>query len=994
MDGHVAARVKRVLPLPALDGDSDAAAASSIAASGSLTMRAKAWTEADGIERVGFPAGCVPATMSVNDDHDDGPPAAAQAPHAGPHRGPANRERVAVADISGYAPAQFSQRASTAAPAALRCRRSGGLARHLMGCGSRVHRMLRALGFADDDDANAPQTLACACAAVGVLAVLLLISFAALAVVLVVMPTASHRPSQGNGPPLDVHINSAGGARVSDVDARRVLAGGNIQSFLRDSLRRANLQRRLQHNATLFAALRNANALSRRAAGHSANGWSRVQALPELEHLSFLLHEVSAYIEAVQMRDPVTGLAELSDFLLNAKGRREALQRAAERARADAVSMASATAAGASSPTARRDAAEWNAALKESFAGRSEAARLRAQLRGFIGVSSFETERMTEQPFDDLALLQYRHAWAKSEVLPMMRARSRRAGVPGAREGAGAEALQKSHAMRPPQNASPGASAAPLGVCDVVNRMAMKADLYEVSSIWNHVYYYPLRRYTALRPYSGDSVADTDAWYSAIAAAVQTRFGVPITQNKVRPTETATPPMAQRDSPLSALALPRLTFGRAAEVAHLHSAEDRQGMPEALNAKAAVNTKSIFVSIASYRDVECAPTVLNLFRTARNPSRLHIGLVQQNLDGDPPCLMPEMYTPYLCPSGGLQGAAADGGVDAARQTRARARTLYGEGTDFAEHSSSPDARHFGDRICFLAEQVRLREIDARHAKGPTYGRYMAMLLYRGEDLVLVLDSHNRFRPMWDAFSASMLLRFEDRKAVLSHYPEAYPGENASLRPYRTSVAYLCRAHFLQNLGYIRLAGIVALSPVEFAKNNAYNDPYVRVKSEASSPASNFRLPQPWAAGGLLMSFGTILRDVPFDPHLSYIFDGEEVLYSVRLWTHGYNIYSPARGFCFHIYGRPSAPKVWSASAVWYSMQVHVRKRVQFYLQSRRLGKEDLLVPANSTNLHVVVDSSRYGMGKQRTVAQWYDYAGVDPIKYEVDGRWCGKDTSA
>lgn len=32
--------------------------------------------------------------------------------------------------------------------------------------------------------------------------------------------------------------------------------------------------------------------------------------------------------------------------------------------------------------------------------------------------------------------------------------------------------------------------------------------------------------------------------------------------------------------------------------------------------------------------------------------------------------------------------------------------------------------------------------------------------------------------------------------------------------------------------------------------------------------------------------GHILREVPFDPLLPYLFDGEEILYSVRLWTHG------------------------------------------------------------------------------------------------------------
>ncbi|KAG5512449.1 hypothetical protein GH5_08414 [Leishmania sp. Ghana 2012 LV757] len=1002
MDRHVTARVKCMLPLSPFGNDSGDVATSGISAAEGLVLRAAARTETDSSEHGRGPASFVPATMVVGDDCDGGLPGLAQTSHGGHHRGPANGERVTVPDSGGYAPAHSSHKAFAAG---LHGHRKVGLMKRLASCAGRIHRALRALGFVDngDDAANLSQTLACACAAIGVLAVLLLISFAALVAVLVVLvPNTQLQPSQGIGPSVDLNKNGGGtarggaasGARGSDFDVGRLIADGDLRAFLRDARRAEELRRRIRRNATLLAALRKANATRSMNGGRGADLLSLVQTLPELERLSLLLYQVSAYVQALQVHDPVMGLVELSDFLLNAKGRKEALAKAAERARAEAADRTRATAAGGGVPTVGGSVAEWNAALKESFAGRSEAARLRAQLRGFIGVSSFETERLTEQPFDDLAVLQYRHAWAMSEVLPMMRAHSRRVGASAADEGSRAARLRNYGAIRPPQNASAGASAEALEARDVANRMAMKADLYEVASIFNHIYYYPLRRYTALRPYGGHSVADTDAWYSAIAAAVQARFGAPITYNKVGATEAAALPLTQRDAPLSALALPRLGFERAEEVAHMFSSRDRRLMPQALDLKAAVNTNTIFVSLASYRDAECAPTLLNLFRTARNPSRLYIGLAQQNRAGDSPCLVPEMYTAFLCPSGGLQGAAADGDVAAARESRARARTLYGEGADFTKDTSNPEARHFDERVCFLAEQVRIREIDSRQAKGPTYGRYMAMLLYRGEDLALVLDSHNRFRPMWDTFAATMLLRLEDPKAVLSHYPESYPGEGADLRPYRHSSAYLCRAHFLKDFGYVRLGAIVILSPAQFAKNNVYNDPYVRVKSRDVDSTSNFRLPQPWVAGGLLMSYGTIFRDVPFDPHLPYIFDGEEVLYSMRLWTHGYNIYSPALGFCFHIYGRSSAPKVWSESPVWYSMQSRVRTRIQFFLQTHLLDKEDVMVPANSTNPFVVADSSRYGMGKQRTVAQWYDYAGVDPIKHQVDGRWCGKDDTA
>ncbi len=43
---------------------------------------------------------------------------------------------------------------------------------------------------------------------------------------------------------------------------------------------------------------------------------------------------------------------------------------------------------------------------------------------------------------------------------------------------------------------------------------------------------------------------------------------------------------------------------------------------------------------------------------------------------------------------------------------------------------------------------------------------------------------------------------------------------------------------------------------------------------------------PYAAAGFMFFSGAALKNVPFDPLLPYLFDGEEILYSARLWTHG------------------------------------------------------------------------------------------------------------
>lgn len=50
-----------------------------------------------------------------------------------------------------------------------------------------------------------------------------------------------------------------------------------------------------------------------------------------------------------------------------------------------------------------------------------------------------------------------------------------------------------------------------------------------------------------------------------------------------------------------------------------------------------------------------------------------------------------------------------------------------------------------------------------------------------------------------------------------------------------------------------------------------------------------------------------LTRYPFDPHLDYLFMGEEMLLSIRSFTFGWNVYTPNRNIVFHTYTRSSAP---------------------------------------------------------------------------------------
>ena len=66
---------------------------------------------------------------------------------------------------------------------------------------------------------------------------------------------------------------------------------------------------------------------------------------------------------------------------------------------------------------------------------------------------------------------------------------------------------------------------------------------------------------------------------------------------------------------------------------------------------------------------------------------------------------------------------------------------------------------------------------------------------------------------------------------------------------------------------------------------------------------------PFTAAGYFVAHSGFLKEVPFDPFLPWIFMGEEIIMSTRLWTSGYDIFSPPRSVVGHMYVRRHKPKV-------------------------------------------------------------------------------------
>ncbi|KAH8050306.1 glycosyltransferase [Aureococcus anophagefferens] len=69
---------------------------------------------------------------------------------------------------------------------------------------------------------------------------------------------------------------------------------------------------------------------------------------------------------------------------------------------------------------------------------------------------------------------------------------------------------------------------------------------------------------------------------------------------------------------------------------------------------------------------------------------------------------------------------------------------------------------------------------------------------------------------------------------------------------------------------------------------------------------------PYIGAGFVFASAKFVQEVPFDPYLPFVFMGEELDFSARAWTSGWDIFCPPRSVVAHACLRPQKPKFWGA----------------------------------------------------------------------------------
>jgi hypothetical protein len=290
------------------------------------------------------------------------------------------------------------------------------------------------------------------------------------------------------------------------------------------------------------------------------------------------------------------------------------------------------------------------------------------------------------------------------------------------------------------------------------------------------------------------------------------------------------------------------------------------------------------------------------------------------------------------------------------------QNAHEEGEECCQSPSWKDLATYREGLENHVRRVRLHASDAR---GPTYARYLCASLWQGEEYFLQLDSHMRLVPGWDVKLIDMerraALQVGNHKVVLSTYAgimESYDEYLRGAGGTRTTSPRMCQAFFNQE-GMISFQGANILE----------NTPDL--------------IPVPFVAGGLLFGRSTpLIRDVPFDPYLDDLFVGEEILLSARLWTSGFDIFCPNENIAFHKFTREREPKFWENLRDDSDATLRVR-----YI----LG---LLRPTDVPSKRSLIKVDRYGLGKERSLQDYFRFAGIDVESRSVYKNFCAPDVSA
>mmetsp|Transcript_29719 Transcript_29719/g.63045 ORF Transcript_29719/g.63045 Transcript_29719/m.63045 type:complete len:675 (+) Transcript_29719:144-2168(+) len=279
-------------------------------------------------------------------------------------------------------------------------------------------------------------------------------------------------------------------------------------------------------------------------------------------------------------------------------------------------------------------------------------------------------------------------------------------------------------------------------------------------------------------------------------------------------------------------------------------------------------------------------------------------------------------------------------------------------------SVPPDECDKFPATCKHRSQIDYFTVESELSVGPVFARHLGHRLYRGEYFAIQSDAHVSFVLGWDDEIIEQWHTAKNEMAILSTYLSGTKDHIDLETGERTSKSrpIMCESDFEGQGGFKHLRHGQQPEGVPYIHDMPTLNPF-------------------WAAG---FSFGRghFVVNIPYDQHLPWIFQGEEISIGLRGFSYGYDYYSPEKAACYHYYGRKDIPMFWENNDIYRGSGVYGMNRLNeiIHMVSPSINGE--------TKDWIRTDELKYGIGKVRDLQRFFDTFGINVEKQKVEKHLC------
>ena len=347
--------------------------------------------------------------------------------------------------------------------------------------------------------------------------------------------------------------------------------------------------------------------------------------------------------------------------------------------------------------------------------------------------------------------------------------------------------------------------------------------------------------------------------------------------------------------------------------------------------------ETVFVALASYRDPECLPTVEDIYRRAKYPERIRLAIVDQRLSSYQPNTNHEDEEPSCT----ISKVSCD---------------------------DDPD-----QILCKYGHLIDSITIPAQYMVGPVFARHLAYRMYRGEYFAMQVDSHVRFVQDWDDEIIQQWKSTNNEMAVLSTYLSDVIGsiDPTTGQSTRATRSIMCRVEY------------------EWKNDSREHIKYAIQPSNVPKIQDTPMLEPFWAAG---FSFGRghFLVQVPYDPYLPMVFQGEEISMTIRGFTYGYDFYAPVRNVAFHMYAIRSNVEARSKVSKFTENEIMFpdAKNKAYARLNGIIGQPTNPKSMFWKRMYVRSKQDEFGLGRVREAEKFYKTFGIHTETRQIEENLC------